>query len=281
MSAITPDHRRDVPHEERKFRAEGLRWRVIGGRRFRVEPGLEPDRQHVEPGEDQPRDDAGDQERADVDLRQQHRERRGRDDDGEAACPEDRADGHVFLVASRRFRSGRTSASTPSTAAAAAMAGDIRCARGPRPCRPRKLRGGGGAAPAGRNRVPVHRDAHRTARGDPLGTGLDQDPVQPLLLGPRLHDHRAGRDDARNLRAPPCKNRRCGAQILDPSVRAGADEDLVDGRAGERPAGREPRVVERIAHRAPALRFRGPARRFRGRARLPLSAPRPRARRPR
>src|SRR5690606_19501115 len=36
--------------------------------------------------------------------------------------------------------SGRTSARCPSTAAAATIAGDIRCVREPGPCRPRKLR---------------------------------------------------------------------------------------------------------------------------------------------
>src|SRR5205823_14815604 len=47
---------------------------------------------------------------------------------------------HGSPQAFRPANRSRTSASRPVTAAAATIAGDIRCVRAPGPCRPRKLR---------------------------------------------------------------------------------------------------------------------------------------------
>src|ERR1700712_3428347 len=40
--------------------------------------------------------------------------------------------------------------------------------------------------------VRVHSQAHRAARGPPLGTGVGEDLVEALLLGLEPHPHRAG-----------------------------------------------------------------------------------------
>jgi tripartite ATP-independent transporter DctM subunit len=101
ITTIRPTIGTTSRNQAASLRANRDRLDVVGGRRLGIEAGLQ-DRCRCRKGEDQAGDDAGDQQRADVDLRQrcqQHGERRGRDDDGETAGAEDRADRHVLLVA--------------------------------------------------------------------------------------------------------------------------------------------------------------------------------------
>ncbi len=103
---------------------------------------------------------------------------------------------------------------------------------------------------AGRDRVAVHGNAHRAAGGGPFQPRVGEDAIEPLLLRLALDLHRAGRDQAGHLGAASREHRGGGAQILDPRVGAGTDEDAVDGDAVERPAGHEAHVVDRIGDRA-------------------------------
>ena len=113
-------------------------------------------------------------------------------------------------------------------AAAAAMAGLTRCVRPPRPWPAFEIAvRGRGAALARLELVGVHREAHRAARLAPFEAGLDEDLVEPFLLGLVLHQARARHDQrvdaGRDLAA--LGDRGGGAQILDAAVGAGADED--------------------------------------------------------
>src|SRR6266851_5813203 len=88
---------------------------------------------------------------------------------------------------------------------------------------------GRGAALAGQQLVLVHRQAHRAAGLAPFEPGFEEDPVEPLLLGLVL-DEAGARDDHRLhpcSDVPAFRHRRGGAQILDPSIGAGADEDAL------------------------------------------------------
>ena len=85
----------------------------------------------------------------------------------------------------------------PSMAAAAAIAGETRCVRPPRPWRPSKLRFEVEAQRSpGREDVGVHAQAHGAARRAPVEAGRAEHAVQPLGLGLRAHllgardDHR-------------------------------------------------------------------------------------------
>src|SRR5215218_2427486 len=107
--------------------------------------------------------------------------------------------------------------------------------------------GGRCAALAGREDVGVHAQAHRAARAAPVEAGGAEDLVEPLplgldrdLLGAR-HDHRV--DAARDLAALDDLGGR--AQVADPRVRAGADEDAVELDLADRRAGLESHVLQR------------------------------------
>ena len=78
----------------------------------------------------------------------------------------------------------RTSVRRPVTAAAAAIAGLIRCVRAPGPWRPTKLRFEVDAQRwPGADLVAVGAEAHRAAGMAPLEAGVAEDAVQPLGLG--------------------------------------------------------------------------------------------------
>ena len=92
---------------------------------------------------------------------------------------------------------------------------------------------------AGRELVGVHRQAHRAARLAPLEPGGGEDLVEPLGLGRGLHreSSRAPPSRAcRRLHRRPAHDRGRGAQVLDPGVRARADEHGVDGDVADRRA---------------------------------------------
>src|SRR5437867_12175801 len=91
------------------------------------------------------------------------------------------------------------------------------------------VRGGGTALPLGED-VRVHAQAHRAAGGAPFEAGGAEDVVEALPLGLRLDLLGAG-DDHRPDRAgdlAPVDHGRRLAQVLDPRVRARADEHAVE-----------------------------------------------------
>ena len=134
---------------------------------------------------------------------------------------------------------GRTSVSMPATAAAATIAGDIRCVRAPAPWRPLKLRlvvEAQRSPDATRSPfMPTHIEQPDAAHSRPAA---DEDAVEALLLGLTLDRRRARRDEARHFRLAAGEHRGRGAQVLDAAVGARADEHAIDGDAGERLARR-------------------------------------------
>ncbi len=133
----------------------------------------------------------------------------------------------------------RTSVSLPVTAAAAAIAGHIRCVRAPWPWRPSKLRFDVDATRSPAAAVsPFMPDAHRAARLAPLEARVDEDAVEALGLGGALDQARARHDPRRHDRAAALRDARRRAQVVEPAVRARADEDAVDGDVAERRARR-------------------------------------------
>ena len=94
-----------------------------------------------------------------------------------------------------------TSVRRPVTAAAAAIAGLMRCVRAPLPWRPSKLRFDVDAhALALRRGLAVHADAHRAARLAPLEAGVAEDAIEAFGLGRALD---RGPSPARPTRARP------------------------------------------------------------------------------
>src|SRR4051812_2408408 len=105
-----------------------------------------------------------------------------------------------------------------------------------------------GRALAGGERVGVHAEAHRAAGTAPLGTGSGEDGVETLGLGLRLDGHGAGDDEHPDAvgNGPAAEDVGDDAEILDPAVRAGTDEDRVDGYLAEGGAGTQIHVLERV-----------------------------------
>ena len=155
----------------------------------------------------------------------------------------------------------------PVTAAAATMAGLIRCVRAPAPWRPSKLRLVLEAQRSpGPQDVVVHGEAHGAAGLAPFEAGLDEDTVEPFGLGLTAHLAGAGHDDRADAVGDPASAQHAGgvAQILDAGIGAGADEGMVDADRLHRHAGRQAHVVERprrgAAARPGPVRHPGPAR---------------------
>src|SRR6202034_3093252 len=87
-----------------------------------------------------------------------------------------------------------------------------------------------GAALLGLELVRVHRKAHRATRLAPIEASLGENLVQAFGFRLLLHDSRAGYDHridvgVHRLALGDFRRR---AQILDPAVGAGADEDAVE-----------------------------------------------------
>ena len=107
---------------------------------------------------------------------------------------------------------------------------------------------GRGAALALDQDVGVHAEAHRAAGGAPLEAGRAEDLVEALLLGLRWRTcSEPGTTIARTALGDlaAVDHRGGGAEVLDPRVRAGADEDAVELDLGDRRAGLERHVGER------------------------------------
>ncbi len=111
------------------------------------------------------------------------------------------------------------------------------------------------------DQIAVHADAHRAARLAPLGTGIGEDPIEPLGFGGFLdllrtwndqHTH-AGRD------LVPAQHFGRSAQIGQARVGAAADEHDVDRMAADRLAGAEAHVGERLVEHGRRPRGSGTA----------------------
>src|SRR5690349_9145532 len=79
------------------------------------------------------------------------------------------------------------------------------------------------------HQISVDADTHGATRICPFQPGIAEDPVEAFLLGLLFHRGRARRYETGHLADTPGKNRCGGPQILDTSIRAGSDEDAVDG----------------------------------------------------
>src|SRR6478672_9678749 len=84
---------------------------------------------------------------------------------------------------------------------------------------------------ARRHEIRIHREAHRAAGKAPLEARVEEDAVQALLLRLASHLRRPGDHERRYARVdlPARDDGGRRAEILDPGVRARADEDVVDG----------------------------------------------------
>ncbi len=114
---------------------------------------------------------------------------------------------------------------------------------------------GGGDALARCGDVVVHPKTHRATGAPPLEASIAEHRVEALGLGLGLHRHRSGdRECAQALtNVAAAQHRGRGAQVLDPPVRARAEEHGVDGDVAHRRAGAEVHVDER----APGALARG------------------------
>ena len=153
----------------------------------------------------------------------------------------------------------RTSVRRPVTAAAAAIAGLMRCVRDPGPCRPWKLRFDVDAQRSpGATRSPLvarHIEQPAKRHSNPASR---EDPVQSLGFGLRLHAARP-RDHPRldpRRHATAGHHRRRRPQVLDARVGARSDEHAVDRDFGQRRAGGEAHVGQRALPSRRAARRR-------------------------
>ena len=141
----------------------------------------------------------------------------------------------------------------PSIAAAAAISGRDQVGAPAAPLAALEVAvRGRRAALAGGEDVGVHAQAHRAAGAAPVEAGGAEDLVEALGLGLRAdlrrarHDHRL---HARRRRGGPRIIDGRGAQVADPRVRAGADEDAVEADLLDRRAGLEAHVAQRALGR--------------------------------
>ena len=88
--------------------------------------------------------------------------------------------------------------------------------------------GGRGAALSGGHAVAVHGHAHRAARADPFQPCRGENLVQPFGLCLGFHARRAGRYQPGHLRLTALQNSGSGAQVFDPRIGAGSNENLID-----------------------------------------------------
>src|SRR5262249_32808035 len=136
---------------------------------------------------------------------------------------------YAFRLASN----GRTSARCPLTAAAATIAGDIRCVRAPGPCRPRKLRlvvdahlsPDGTISPL----MPTHIEQPESAHSSPASRKMRSRPSTPafcftleepgdarpgtLLVRPARTAAAARKSSMRELVQEPMKTRSIGMSV--------------------------------------------------------------------
>src|SRR6056297_4209423 len=89
---------------------------------------------------------------------------------------------------------------------------------------------GGSTALTGAELIGVHGKAHRTPGKTPFEPRLLEDIGQPLFLGLGADKARSGHDHGAQtvLDLLAFDDRGGGAQVFDPAIGAGADEDRVD-----------------------------------------------------
>src|SRR5437868_6140851 len=94
---------------------------------------------------------------------------------------------------------------------------------------------GRGTALFGPELVGVHRKAHRAARLAPFEAGLDENLVEAFGFRLLLHDAGARHDHRVEIAVDGLAfdYLRRGAQILDPAIGAGTDEDAVELDVGD------------------------------------------------
>src|ERR1700733_8554759 len=109
------------------------------------------------------------------------------------------------------------------------------------------------------NRFAVRAETHRATRFAPFESGLFENAVQALHLRLRLNQAGSRNDPAAHVFMPlPARHdSRCTAQVFDPSVRAGADEDAIDSDGLEPVPRLEVHVFERSLHALAPFRARG------------------------
>ena len=140
------------------------------------------------------------------------------------------------------------STNRPSIAAAAAIRGLTRCVRPPLPCRPSKFRFEVEAQRSPSIRMsgfmPRHIEQPEARHSKPASRKTSW---RPSCSAASRTCSEPGTTIARTPSAtlPPADHRGGGAQVLDPRVRAGADEDAVELDLGDRRAGLERHVGER------------------------------------
>src|SRR6266850_3874857 len=91
-------------------------------------------------------------------------------------------------------------------------------------------------------RLAVHADAHRAARLAPLEACVDEHAVEPLGLGRALDQPRARHDPRGHHHTAALRDARGGAQIVQATVGARADEDTIHYDIAEQGARAQPHV---------------------------------------
>src|SRR3954447_11301598 len=106
---------------------------------------------------------------------------------------------------------------------------------------------GGGATLARRELVGIHRQTHGATGLAPFEAGLDEDLIEPFRLRLLLHQAGARHDHRIDVAVDALAVDHPGdrAQILDPSVGAGADEHAIERDVGDFLAALETHIAER------------------------------------
>jgi hypothetical protein len=87
---------------------------------------------------------------------------------------------------------------------------------------------GRSAALAERHDLAIHRDTRGAARSPLFEPGIDEDAVEPFRFGHALDEPRPGHDHAGHDSLAPFQYACGNAQIAEPAVGAGTDEDAID-----------------------------------------------------
>src|SRR3984957_7776478 len=109
------------------------------------------------------------------------------------------------------------------------------------------------------DRFAVRAETHRATRFAPFESGLFENDVQALRLRLRLNQAGTRNDPPAHvfMHLAAGRDRRRAAQVLDPPVRAGADENAIDCNRVETVARLEVHVFQRSLHALTPFRARG------------------------
>src|SRR5579862_5736839 len=92
------------------------------------------------------------------------------------------------------------------------------------------------AALAGLELIAVECGAERAAGGSPFEAGICENAIKAFGFRLALDALRTWNDPGRNNRMAELGHRRGGANVVDPAIGAGADENPIDRDVGERHA---------------------------------------------